>query len=536
MARLYPPQPPGSAPSSERMVFERLAGLDDDWLVFHSVAWQGIRHGRQGDGEADFVLAHPHKGLLVVEVKGGRIRIENGQWVSVDRHGRAHRLRNPFEQAVDSKYALRDHLDERVPRSHGRIRLGHAVAFPNVEVEDDLAANAPRPIIWDRTDLADVSRAVDRTAAHWKGLTAFDDGQVAAIRQALAPVREVRPLLRHRVEDAGRALLELTTQQTQLLQFLRRQRRALVTGGAGTGKTVLAAERARQLAAQGHRVLLVCYNAPLGAKLAADLADVEGVTAGHFHQLANRLVGDAGMLPAGDRDATWWSTTLPGVLPDAADRLGVEFDAVVVDEGQDFEPTWWVALELLLSDPDDGFFYVFADAQQDLYRVGWAAPFAGEPFELDVNCRNTLPIAARVNAVFGRADPSLGAEGPPPVFVEATTPTQVAKRLRRLIERLLTDDGLAAEQIAILSTERKMVDELRGQRIGAHRLTPPDQGGVAVETVYRFKGLEADAVVVVLPRLSSAEDRVLAYVGMSRARALLFVIGPPIVKEALSWP
>lgn len=59
-------------PASERIVLEALSRLPDEWHVFHSVRWQSLRNGRQGDGEADFVLVHRQRGILVLEVKGAR--------------------------------------------------------------------------------------------------------------------------------------------------------------------------------------------------------------------------------------------------------------------------------------------------------------------------------------------------------------------------------------------------------------------------------------------------------------------------------
>ena len=85
MARMFPSRFPDGAPGSERKVYNALSKLDGDWTVFHSVAWQGMRGNRQGDGEADFVVAHPAKGLFIIEVKGGNITLENGQWSTTNR-------------------------------------------------------------------------------------------------------------------------------------------------------------------------------------------------------------------------------------------------------------------------------------------------------------------------------------------------------------------------------------------------------------------------------------------------------------------
>jgi hypothetical protein len=85
VAIFYPANPPERSPSSELRVRDALRGLDDRWRIFHQVVWQSRRNGREADGEADFVLLHPSGGLLVLEVKGGRVGIEDGDWYSIDR-------------------------------------------------------------------------------------------------------------------------------------------------------------------------------------------------------------------------------------------------------------------------------------------------------------------------------------------------------------------------------------------------------------------------------------------------------------------
>lgn len=523
-------------PPSERKVFEALSQLDDDWMVFHSVAWQGARGPRQNDGEADFVVAHPKRGAAIIEVKGGGIALVDGQWTSKDRYGEVHVI-NPFGQVRDSKYILGEYLAEHLPRAGRKVHMGHAVVFPDVEIAGDLSPEAQREIILDRYDLRDIERSINRVAGHWNDSTKFDPEQFAALQRALAPTKRVRRLLRHEVEDRVEDLIELTDQQVRALGFLRRQRRALITGGAGTGKTVLAAERAEQLANEGLQVLFLCFNAPLGAKLAEDFGEHQTITVGNFHKIARQIVDDADLLPAigADDQAFWWEV-LPSLLPDAAQTLGMSYDAIVVDEGQDFHANWWTALELLLSDADDGFFYVFADDNQNVYRADWERPFEGEPFVLDINCRNTSQIAARVGGVFEREEPSLGVDGPPPAFIELPAIGQAPKRLASILGKLITDEGMRPDQIVILSDERKLVDGLRGQEIDGNSLVEHGQKGIVVETVHRFKGLESDAILLVLGDVESSEGRTLAYVGMSRARIVLFVLGTSESKASLNWP
>jgi hypothetical protein len=85
---------------AERRLYEALARqLDDEWVVLHHVMWIGDdEFGRPRDGEADFVVAHPYKGVLVLEVKGGRIRFDEttSHFISKNRDGCTGYLAHPF--------------------------------------------------------------------------------------------------------------------------------------------------------------------------------------------------------------------------------------------------------------------------------------------------------------------------------------------------------------------------------------------------------------------------------------------------------
>ncbi len=532
MARAFPPSVPSTAPASERRVFEALSRLDDDWLVFHSVAWQGPRGQRQGDGEADFVVAHPTRGILVLEVKGGEISLRDGRWFSTNHRGEIFPV-DPFGQLRHSKHVLGRYLAQHLPRVGAKVDMGHAVVFPDIDVAGALSPEAPREIIIDAADLAHPVRAVERVANHWRGITSFDPTQFKALRAALAPTVTIRTRLRNQLDAVGDRLIDLTRQQTQVLSFLRFHPRAVVLGGPGTGKTVLAVERARQLAADGRRVLLLCFNRPLGESLAAEVAGVEGITAGNFHSFAYDLAERTGVLPPGDTDQEFWDRLLPECLPDAAARAGIAFDDLAVDEGQDFHSDWWTPLQLLLADPDDGGLYVFADYRQSIYTDHPDFPVANPPVVLDVNCRNTNQIAARVAAVYGEGVHTLGVDGPPVEFVTETDTGAMVEQAVGACRRAMEEGGVPPERMAVLATRRALVDAVREMRLGSKGFTAVGEGGITAETVHRFKGLEADLVVFLTPELTTEMDRSLAYVGMSRARGALTVVGPPQVRRAL---
>ena len=133
MARFTPPNKPREIPRSESDTWDALSQLDDQWQVFHSVAWQAIRGRRQGDGEADFVLLHPSFGLIVLEVKGGRfIGVKDGQFFTFS-HGseKKENIKNPYEQAKLSKYTL---LERLKLLGLGTTPVMYATVFPSADV------------------------------------------------------------------------------------------------------------------------------------------------------------------------------------------------------------------------------------------------------------------------------------------------------------------------------------------------------------------------------------------------------------------
>ncbi len=516
-----------------------LRRLEDDWHVFHNIKWQGLRRGRQGDGETDFALFHPREGIVVIEAKGGEIRLADGEFVRVLPDGRHRPITNPFDQAAACKRQLREFLCGSVPGLDRIPRVGHAVAFPQGRVDGDLGPQGPRPIIIDADDLDDIAGTVKRVAAHWAPPTWLDDDQLAAIRNLLLPSVRVRRLLADQVADASRAIIELTTEQFEVLDGLSGNRQALITGGAGTGKTVLAAERVRRLADLGPEatVLFVCFNRPLGDALEAEFADRANVVAGNLHRFVRNMLVEAQVGLPDILTAEWWAHDAIEQFPDAAAALGFEVDAVVIDEGQDFHPHWWDALRMVMRDPDDGWFYVFADAQQAVYVEDWSPPFDGRvaTWMLTKNCRNTDEIAAKVTSLFGGSAKTLGVSGPRPRFHVVKHRDGLADRLASRVGELLAE-GIPADQMQVLSSSRRLVEELQAALVGSGGSgEEPVAGQVPIETIQRFKGLEAPVVLVVLADDLDESDLAIAYTGFSRATSLLEVFGTAATMEAVRW-
>jgi len=308
-----------------------------------------------------------------------------------------------------------------------------------------------------------------------------------------------------------------------------------VYGGAGTGKTVLAEERARRLSADEFRVVLTCFNRPLGDALAAEFTANDLVTAGSFHFLARQWITDADLDFPEDPEPGFWDDPLGELLLEAFTTGGFAADAIIIDEGQDFDDSWFVALEGALENPAEGLFLVFADPHQAIYRDDWEPPIDATEYYLDLNCRNTNQIAEVVARIYGDDLPSQGTDGPAPTFVATESPEGTDKALKGILHKLINEGNLSTDEVVVLTQYRNTKDGLIGTRLAGLTLEAIEDRttGIAVETIHRYKGLEATAAIVILERLEKPRDRALAYIGLSRPRAQLVVIAPQDVGETL---
>jgi len=547
MATMYPSPLPMSVRldplrASERRVYEALReGLGPHHSVFYGVAWLArASSGAARDGEVDFVVAHHDKGALLLEVKGGGVARDDvtGRWVSVDRTGYANEISDPYAQVRSSKHALLHKLKEHPATGHSWVGMGHGVVLPDsADPHRPLAPDAPAEITVYAEDMGIIGTRVDGMFDYWSSRSDTVHRPaphfLETLTQLLAPRFELRQPLGPVMAEEDRQLLRLTEQQFGVLDLLGRQRRVSVTGGAGTGKTLLAMEKARRLAAEGFRVLLTCFNRPLADYLRRSAGPVERLRILNFHQLCWELAEQAG-IPLPDPSAVptppeLFTSILPNALLDALDRVEDRFDAVIVDEGQDFNDTWWDPLQLCMADSDGGVLYVFHDDNQQVYRRAPTFPRDLVEITLHENLRNTQCIHAATSKFYrGERLRAVGPEGRNVEWICVASTHEIEPAVSRALHRLIREESIAPADIGVLVGSSRTSPLRKDSVVGAFELTKDqtaEPGKVLLDSIRRFKGLERRVIVLTgIDELAPEDENGLLYVALSRARVHLVVI------------
>lgn len=508
----------------EERVFYALRTLPDEVTVIHSFRW--LHPGRPvssrlvAQGEGDFVLFDPARGIMVIEVKGGEIWCANGEWRQRNRRTGDVWPIDPEQQARNTVHRIREEITTRLP-SAASLLFSHAVWFPDGAVDRNcLPMYCPSEIVLDAEDIADPARAIQLAFAYWHkvlpGRKGVSGKEASSILDALAPTFSIVRSVRQTLDEREEQLVQLTREQSRVVHYLDEQRHAAIHGAAGTGKTMVAIEKARRLATAAEPVLFLCYNAALKAHLDQQHAHAN-VHYATFHGLARQVVGTDGTLDEAER-AFLEHLVEDGRLP---------YTHLIVDEGQDFEPEW---LEYLSHRFRDGVFYVFYDRNQLVQRLNttWLDDIPCR-LTLTRNCRNTDPIARVAYRAGGLATvPTLGVSGPRPVLHVVADEASAIARAMALSGKASVQKA-QADDIAILTMDTLPEDSSwRTMRVaGKAVVDTPAPGRTPLTTIRRFKGLEARLVILPDVDFSKAENpdwRRRLYVGCSRARHAVHLI------------
>ncbi len=509
---------------AEKAVFKALrTGLPPGWRAWHSLR---LRDAAAWLGEGDFVLAHPDRGILVLEVKGGHISQRDGHWYSNEERLK----RPPLDQALNFATLLKRRLAQQSCQAPA---VGAAVCFPETEFERPPGEDILTGIVLGAQHLPWLREAIppviDRAVpAPSDSCGPWMDRVHAMWGETWIPALS----LGARAKNLGKDRFALTDAQLETLDGLLENDRVLVKGGAGSGKTLLAAEAARREAASGKRVLLLCFTQPLRRWL-ADRISGSGVEVCTVSGLAKAIVdaAEGPSRPEGATDSEYWES----LLLRSCDLAESRWDTVIVDEAQDFQEAAWFLVAQLA--PKGKRLWAFFDPGQGFWadRKPPAELFTTQ-YRLPKGLRCPPGIQALANRYIGEpshepairaalADGTLG-------IVACPSASSVPDKIGAEIDRLLSS-GLEPGDIAIVSLRGQTAPDaiFNHERVGRHALVRADAADMAerlvADSFLRWKGLERPAVIVTdLPDGELAQVKIRNHVALTRALVAARIVGP----------
>jgi hypothetical protein len=527
----------GAAAERERAtlaLFER--ALSAAYTVYHGVHWTRLDQGFSIYGDIDFVIVNAAGDLLAIEQRSGYLE-ESPHGLLTRHRGRG---RNVAVGIARARHALQTRLAARLGGADAVVPGAVTGAPPSIEYllycPDHFVRQA-------HTAGIEPERIVD---------AAQRDTLVARIQSILPPgehvarAAEVHRFLRDEIKleaDVSARLGMARERVTRVAGGLTQWARALefspyrlrVVGTAGSGKTQLALAEYRAAVEAGQRPLYVCFNRPLADHLARIAP--EGGLACTFHHLCECVLAEHGERPDYARQDAFDALIARAAGLDVTDAL--RFDTVIVDEGQDFSADW--AAQLWRHAAGDARLIWLEDPMQNLYGrapvelTGWVTLRARSNF------RSPRPVVRMLQTLLPEAEHIEAAspfEADPVELLVHDAAHPLTQRVKEAI-RLCFGAGFRAEDVAIVSWRgREQSALLRHDRLGTNALRSftgqydllgqpaYSEGDVLIESVYRFKGQSAPAVILAEIDFDTLDERALRklFVGATRAMMKLVLV------------
>ncbi len=527
MAIMIPELPRKYDPLSlEGDMFKALSSLPGDYYIIHSFKNVFVEDNVLHEGEADFIVFNQNYGIICIEAKAGKIKYQNGCWKYASdkemKHG------GPYNQASQNKWDLLTRIQMSPLKDlQYRCKLLHAVWFPSITENDLLTNRFPaefdRHITMTMEALESPQKYIDSIynieLENGIKTSLSDNDAKRMIREIICPEFDIFPSSSFDVDLKKITFNRLLEEQKVLLNYLVEQKSAVINGAAGTGKTMIAVEKATRHANLGEKVLFLCFNAFLREHLEKRYPN-ENIDYMTIDGFACRICNTqrADYKKASDKVIDMYLT---GTFP---------YKHVIVDEGQDFgkeeieESDFLQAIHdtVVENDEVDGTFYVFYDKLQLVQSKAIPSYIADADCKLTLyrNCRNTENIALTSLKPITERNPKLyeGAiKGVPATIHFCSDPDGISQCVENVIENL-KNDGISDVVILTCTTEDESVLKSRTSNGKFNKKL--------FTSCRKFKGLEADAVILVdVDENTFDEDNVLRfYVGASRARVRLEMV------------
>ncbi len=552
--------------SGEEKMFEALKELPEGYYVFHSYRLVNLIPDKGlNENEIDFLVFHPDYGCLFIECKNSKIdRNPDGSWVYLkNENGEIIRkpMKDPFDQAFSGQHNLFNKLRENYPEYREKInhcKFMVAVWLPKYSKreldEASFTPNITREIIITREALLYKDETIKQIQALMERMNrvhlvckyeeVYEEGPgyhhalshedaMLVFRKVLCPTFRSIVNLKKDYEDT---YIELLEEQYVVLDFLAHQRTAAISGASGTGKTLVAIERARRLSEKGQRVLFLCYNRNL----------MESLSKSYKTQLSNvdfYTLDGFGCKKCNTSLESMSYYDLKDVIENEIVDDCFEYKHIIVDEGQDFgirkDTDSEIKSELLelLSEYGAGeygqegtSFFIFYDKNQCVNSKKLPEYLTNVDSKLTLyrNCRNTKKIAATAYSLL-KIQPVMNErawDGDITTIDFCDDSIEVQLHVDSLIESLVKEGG--AEKVIISCAPSLSQSSLKSKMEldpdGRNYIYKSNGRKVNIYSCSTFKGLEADVVIVVdLDNNTFSEHNCDFYVAATRAKKKLYV-------------
>ena len=561
MSKIYPNEFNGK--KSEKIPYEKFKNLKEKELIIYYSRNYIYRtfHNTLSDGEiADFFVIHPKKGIIFIECKKGIISYdrESGLWFTNNQQLK----KDPIQQAMEHRRKFLKKIKDETTININ-IPTTHAVLFfetpkPEILKKEFRFDIKPEMMMW-REQFQDLDNSISKIFDLQESKNFINQQDLNKIHTLFMGQDLKNPLKNILNASESDQNLRLSENQEQILSamFDMFNKKIAIRGLAGTGKTILLAQRAVDVVNERKRVLILTKTKPLNKflKLLTKISD-NRLTITHVDYFVRSVCKKYNEPYSHPRDAEdtdqHFEQYNPNICLDMFEKYPEEkYDLILVDEAQDFYKDWYEAL--CFAKKDDGQIVFFYDPFQEQINDSMISSLETAEdvtkYPLKINFRNTFEINNLLQKLIKNFYPDsklfydkpIENHGEKPQLLEVNDRNDQITKVTEIINKLVNKEKVVPRDIAVIydgsikapskndlsiTTEIKKngFDVISAEDYSEPYINKSKENCITLDSIRRFKGLEKTVIIVTNLEEITKETVKNLYTGLSRARAHLVII------------